>query len=406
LGHSWLRAGRLGLLLALLAGAIAWVIGADRAYGQGLGDSTLLADNAAAANPDLVVTTLQSPEGFRDRPYDVWLPPGFSMSVLAQGLNKPRFMAFDDAGNLLVGTNNSRIYRLAPEDGSIRPVASIDPILSKLEAPSNVAFYGGYMYVGESNQVSRFSYGADGSMGPQEVVVPDLPGDGNHTTRTLAFGPDGRMYVAVGSSCNICDETDDRRAAVLSYNPDGSDYQRVANGMRNPVGLAFQPGTGLLWATVNERDDQGNEIPPDLVTVVWPGANYGWPNCQPPNATPQTPGAACDGITPPTVGIQAHSAPLGLTFYSGSQFPADYVGDLFVVQHGSWNRQPPAAPKIMRVHFENGQPVSVNDFATGWQDELNKRWGRPVGVITAPDGSLIVSDDDAGLLYRITYTGS
>jgi glucose/arabinose dehydrogenase len=211
--------------------------------------------------------------------------------------------------------------------------------------------------------------------------------------------------VSVGSSCNLCDESDERRAAILRFNADGSAYARFAHGLRNAVGLAIQPSTGLLWATVNERDNQGNEIPPDLVTIVRQGENFGWPGCQPPEARPQSGGRDCSNITPPTVGIQAHSAPLGLNFYTGQQFPADYGEDLFVVQHGSWNRQPPAAPKVMRIDFDGGRPVNVQDFTTGWQRQDGSRWGRPAGVVVAPDGSLIVSDDQAGALYRISFSG-
>jgi glucose/arabinose dehydrogenase len=273
-----------------------------------------------------------------------------------------------------------------------------------LNAPSNVALFNGHLYVGETNAISRYTYDPASQVGAREVVVSDLPTEG-HSTRTIAFGPDQLMYVGIGSSCNICTETDPRRAAVSRYAPDGTGYQRFAYGTRNPVGLAFQPGTGLLWATVNERDNQGNEIPPDLVTILRQNQNFGWPNCQPPDATPQTAGADCSGITPPTIGIQAHSAPLGLAFYTGQQFPGDYANDLFVAQHGSWNRTPPAEPKLLRVHFNGSQPVSARDFATGWQAADGSRSGRPAGVVVAPDGSLIVSDDQAGVLYRIAYTG-
>ena len=141
------------------------------------------------------------------------------------------------------------------------------------------------------------------------------------------------------------------------------------------------------------------------MTIIQQGADYGWPGCQPPNGRPQEGGEDCSGVTPPTVGIQAHSAPLGLAFYPGGPFPADYTGDLFVVQHGSWNRQPPAAPKLLWIDFQAGQPVGAHDFATGWQLGDDSRWGRPAGVVVAPDGSLIVSDDQAGLLYRISYGG-
>lgn len=184
-------------------------------------------------------------------------------------------------------------------------------------------------------------------------------------TRTVAFGDDGKLFVAIGSSCNICVETDDRRAAIMRYDADGANGERFAWGLRNPVGLAFEPDTNTLWATVNERDNQGNEIPPDLVTIVTEGANYGWPDCQPPDATPQEPGADCTGITPPTVGIQAHSAPLGLAFSTGDQFPDAWQSGIFVVQHGSWNRQPPAEPKLIYITLDNGAPTAVTDFATG-----------------------------------------
>jgi glucose/arabinose dehydrogenase len=156
---------------------------------------------------------------------------------------------------------------------------------------------------------------------------------------------------------------------------------------------------------VNERDNQGNDKPPDLVTVVRQGEDFGWSGCQPPNATPQEPGRQCSGITAPTIAIQAHAAALGLTFYTGALFPTAYRGDLFVARHGSWNRQPPTPPMILRIHFDGNRPVSLQNFATGWQLSDASRWGRPAGLIVAPDGSLIISDDQAGVLYRIEYPG-
>jgi glucose/arabinose dehydrogenase len=312
-------------------------------------------------------------------------------------------MAFDPAGNLLVGTRASAVYRYPASGGTIAPAATPPaPLLTGLNQPTSVAFHAGWLYVGETTRITRYRYDPAGPLGAPEVVVPDLP-EGGHNTRTVSFGPDGKLYVAVGSSCNLCDESDERRAAVLRYEPDGSGYRRVASGLRNPVGLSFQPGTGALWAAVNERDRQGNEIPPDLVTRVAEGANYGWPNCLPPDATPQEAGASCAGITAPTIAIQAHSAPLGLAFAQRLALPAPYREGLFVAQHGSWNRTPPTAPKLLHVAFDaQGNPIGVKDFVSGWQDGSGARWGRPVGVVPAPDGSLIVSDDQGGLLFRIT----
>lgn len=375
------------------------------------GATAFVVNNAAtAANADdLVQTALNMPPGFNVNveAHSLLAPGGFSVSLVGAGLKSPRFMAFDDGGNLLVAAAGAgAVYRYPAAAGAIDPAPTPPaPLISGLDAPSNLALWGGYLYVGETTAISRYAYdAASGGVGGREVVVPDLPA-GGHSTRTVVFGPDASMYVSVGSSCNICDESDPRRAAVLRFSPEGEGYERFAWGLRNAVGLAIQPGSGLLWATVNERDNQGNETPPDLVTTVSEGKNYGWPGCMPPDARPQSPDRDCSDVTPPTVGIQAHSAPLGLGFYTGQAFPADYANDLFVVQHGSWNRQPPAAPKLLRIHFDGDQPVSARDFVSGWQFADGTRWGRPAGIVVAPDGSLIVSDDQSGLLYRVTFTG-
>jgi glucose/arabinose dehydrogenase len=391
---------RASLLVLVLLLSLAFTFAQDAS-------PVLLADNAAtAANAsDLAPVSVAAPDGFGFQSHQLWAPPGFSVSVVAAGLKQPRFMAFDPAGNLLLADAGSgNVYRYPAANGSIAPSpAPPEPLLRGLNAPSNVALWDGDLYVGETTAVARYAYDpASGSLGQRQVVVPDLPA-GGHSTRTVVFGPDGTLYVSVGSSCNICDESDARRAAILSFAPDGSGFQRFAWGLRNAVGLAIQPDTGQLWATVNERDNQGNEIPPDLVTIVGSGQNFGWPACQPPFAQPQSPGLDCSGITPPTIGIQAHSAPLGLTFYTGGAFPGDYANDLFVVQHGSWNREPPAEPKLLRIHFADSQPVVAQDFLKGFQDAQGSRWGRPAGVVVAPDGSLIVSDDQAGSLYRVHF---
>ena len=362
----------------------------------------LVVDDSTTANDALVQITVEDPGGFLAADQTLSAPEGATISVLAGDLERPRFMAFDDAGNLLVADMSAGdIYRYPYSNGT---VGERETILTGLNRPSNVALFAAesstYLYVGEEHQISRYLYSIDGPAGDQEIVIPNLP-QGGHNTRTVAFGPDGMLYLAVGSSCNICDESDEIRATISRAEPDGSNLEIIAAGLRNPVGLAFQPGTDLLWATVNERDNQGNEIPPDLVTIVSEGANYGWPDCFP-AVEGLNEADTCESVEPPTVAIQAHAAPLGLAFLDGTDVPESYSGDLVVALHGSWNRQPPAAPRLLLVEFEDGVPVGATDLVTGWQDESGNRSGRPAGVVVAPDGSMIVSDDASGLLFRVT----
>jgi glucose/arabinose dehydrogenase len=389
------------ILALLLTGVTPFAL--DQSIATAQDGPALVVDDAATANPELVEVEVADPADFDVSGTTLQVPPGYSVSVVAAGLGDPRFMDVDTAGNLLVGTARQGIvYRFPFTEGQL---GEPEVLISGLEQPASVALFaaddGEYLYVGETTQVSRFRYNPAGPVADQEVIIPDLP-TGGHRTRTVAFGPDGMLYLAVGSSCNICLEEEPLRATVSRANPDGSDLEIIATGLRNPVGLDFQPESGVLWATVNERDNEGNEIPPDLVTIVEEGANYGWPQCMPPAATPHESGADCSGVTPPTIGIQAHSAPLGLAFLEGEGVPSDLDDDLIVVQHGSWNREPPAAPKLLLIDFEDGQPIGARDFVSGWQDASGERWGRPAGVIVAPDGSIIVSDDTNGLLYRIS----
>ena len=398
------RLTRLAPLLGLLIAGIP-PFTADHLAASAQEAPVLVVDDAGTANPELVEIDVADPAGFGVSGQTLQVPPGYAVSVVAAGLGGPRFMAFDDADNLIVGAARQGVVYRFPFLAADGRLGEPEVLAAGLRQPASVAIFtaddGQYLYVGEISQVSRFPYDPSGPVGDQEIIIPNLP-TGGHRTRTVAFGPDEMLYLAVGSSCNICLEEEPIRATVSRANPDGSDLEIIATGLRNPVGLDFQPGTDLLWATVNERDNQGNEIPPDLVTIVDEGANYGWPQCLPPDATPQEPGADCSGVSPPTVAIQAHSAPLGLAFLDGDEVPAELSGDLIVAQHGSWNREPPAAPKLLLIDFEDGVPVAARDFATGWQDASGERWGRPAGVVVAPDGSLIVSDDENGLLYRIS----
>jgi glucose/arabinose dehydrogenase len=215
------------------------------------------------------------------------------------------------------------------------------------------------------------------------------------------------LFVSVGSSCNVCDEDDDRRAAIMHYEPDGRNGRVYAKGLRNAVGITIRPGTDELWATNNGRDFLGDDLPPETIYLVQDGEDYGWPRCHSGRIVDPDFGYpnACQGVAVPAVEMQAHSAPLGLEFYSGDQFPQEYHGDLFVAFHGSWNRSQPVGYKIVRIPMQGDTYGPVEDFAVGWLAD-GSSWGRPVDIITGPDGSLFVSDDSGGRIYRIFFNGT
>ena len=329
---------------------------------------------------------------------------GFTVEVYAEGLSGARFMVLGPDGvPYLSLTREGKVVKLPDANGDGRADTAIT-VAQGLDAPHGLAFRGDTLYVAETNRVIRF---VPGVAAPQ-VVVPDLPHGGGHFTRTIVFGPsDGKLYVSVGSSCNICDERDPRRAAVLRYNPDGSGAEIFARGLRNSVGLAFDPATGELWGTNNDRDLLGDDLPPDRINVLQRGGDYGWPRCYlPGHPNPEYPGADCDHLAPPGITFQAHSAPLGIAFSTGSQFPPAYRGGAFVAFHGSWNRSVPTGYKVVYVRQQDGRPVAITDFITGFlAGGANSEWARPVGFVVLGDGSLLVSDDYGGRVFRVRYVG-
>ena len=338
------------------------------------------------------------------------LPPGFRIGVFAHRLAGARFMTLDPTGTVLLTVPSAgRVVALPDADGDGRADAIVT-VVKGLDHPHGLAFRDGALHVAEVGRVLRFDYDAARRLASNlSVVVPDLPPGGSHWTRTIAFDRAGALLISVGSSCNVCREADGRRGAVLRHDADGRNGRIFASGLRNAVGLAVHPASGALWATVNERDWRGDDLPPDLVTEVRDGAFYGWPDCFTvagrPRADPDSPRAECGRVTPPSVEIQAHSAPLGLAFYTGRQFPAEYHGDLFVAYHGSWNRRVPTGYKVVRVRFRDGRPEGpVEDFATGWSRD-GVVIGRPVDVLVARDGALLVSDDAGGRVWRISVGG-
>ena len=337
------------------------------------------------------------------------LPPGFTISVFASGFDRARFMSVDPRGTLLLSDPSAgKVFALpdADRDGKADRVVEV---VGGLSRPHGLAFQDGKLLVGDSDRLLRFTYDpATMRASAPEVLVAGLPRGGNHPFKTVIVGPDRRLYVSVGSSCNVCEERDPRRAAILRYNSDGSGERIVATGIRNAVGIAFHPVTGRLWATINERDWQGDDVPPDYISEIVEGGFYGWPYCYVqerkvhPDSEYRNPDA-CARTTLPTLEIQAHSAPIGLAFYTGRQFPEEYRGDLFVVYQGSWNRSVPTGYKLVRVRMKDGKPQGIEDFATGWL-QGGRTYANLVDVVVGSDGSLYLSDQRGGVIYRISYS--
>ena len=344
-------------------------------------------------------------------PEPLALPAGFVISIYAEGLSGPRMMALDANGVLYVAERGARrIVRLPDVDGD-GVADGILPVAVGLNAPSSIAFApDGSLYVGETTRVLRLSDpDASGSYGVSQVIVSGLP-EGGHNTRTLLFSADGAtLFVSVGSSCNVCEERDPRRAAVVAYTPMGEGERIYAGGLRNAVGLALRPGTAELWVTNNGRDWLGDDQPPETIYLIQAGDDAGWPRCHSGRIVDPEYGyeGACEGVLSPMVEMQAHTAPLGLTFYAGAAFPEEYQGDLFVALHGSWNRSRPVGYQVIRVPVdETGRAMPAVDFVTGWLREDGTQWGRPVDVLTGADGSLFISDDGGGRIYRVFYAGA
>jgi glucose/arabinose dehydrogenase len=309
------------------------------------------------------------------------------------------------------------VYATQPSSGRVIRLADAnhdgfadgtDVVVTGLRQPHGLAFHKGALWVANTDGVVRVPMGANGLASGAPAYVNTYSGGSGHWTRTIVFGPDSAMYVAVGSSCNLCVETSTDRAAVLRFNEDGSGKRVYASGLRNAVGIAIHPTTGALWVSQNERDNltpEHEDLPPEELNILADGGDYGWPYCYG-NRVPNPEyhdAARCARTIPPALALQAHSAPLGLSFLSrATTFPAEYRGDLLVAYHGSWNRDVPTGAKVVRVHVSGGRPTGVEDFITGWQTANGRRWGRPVDVVVAADGSVLVSDDAAGAIYRVS----
>jgi glucose/arabinose dehydrogenase len=341
-------------------------------------------------------------------PHPLYVPDGFEVTLFAKLPGRTRFMAFSPQGVLHVAVPEAgvgAVMALPDEDGDGRADV-VDVVANELVRPHDIEFHEGALWVAQQDAVLRLSEpDPTGYFTERETVIGDLPTGGNHWTRTIGFGPDGGLYLSIGSSCNVCVEEDERRAAITRYEPDGTAPRVFAAGMRNAVDFVWNE-RGELVATNNGRDELGDDIPPDTVYITLGGEDFGWPRCHagripdPEFGDPN----ACDGVAQPAFELPAHSAPLGLAFYDGAQFPAGYSGDLLVALHGSFDRAEKVGYKVVRLHVEDGRPVAMEDFITGWL-RSNSAWGRPVDVVTGPDGAVYISDDFFDAVYRVTYGG-
>lgn len=337
------------------------------------------------------------------------LPAGFSIEVFAE-VDNARSLAISPSGAIFVGNRNGdKVYAVKDTDGDFKADKKW-VIASGLNMPNGVAFKDGDLYVAEVSRITKYvDIESKLDSPPKPVVVYDqYPTETHHGWKYIAFGPDGKLYVPVGAPCNICDPEDEIYASITRINPDGSGKEVYTHGVRNTVGFTWHPITKELWFTDNGRDMMGDDIPPcELNYAPKKDMHFGYPYCH--GGTIQDPEFGkkrkCDEFTAPAQNLGAHVAPLGLKFCTGTMFPEEYRNNLFVAEHGSWNRSKKSGYKISYISIEgNTTATSYETFASGWMDDATQKvWGRPVDVLMLPDGSMLVSDDHANVIYRISY---
>lgn len=337
------------------------------------------------------------------------LPPGFAIDIFAE-VENARSLAMSSSGIIFVGSRNGdKVYAVKDEDGDFKADKKW-VIASGLNMPNGVAFYKGDLYIAETTKISKIK-NIESSLadpGPLEVVFDKYPNQDGHQWKYIAFGPDNKLYVPVGAPCNICDPEDEIYASITRINPDGSGMEVYAEGIRNSVGFTWHPETKALWFTDNGRDMLGDETPHcELNVATKKGQHFGYPYChegsiKDPDFGNKKP---CSDFVGPVQKMGPHTAPLGLKFYTGDQFPSRYRNNLIVARHGSWNRSKKIGYDLQLVKIDgNNKSAGMETFASGWLDDASqKRWGRPVDVLQLQDGSILVSDDFANVIYRISY---
>jgi glucose/arabinose dehydrogenase len=338
------------------------------------------------------------------------VPAGFTINVFASKFKVPRWLTVAPNGDIFLADTGAGEIVILRDPQNSGGATVRENFAEGLRRPFGIAFHGDYVYVGQMKELVRFKYDPKTSkrLGEAEHLL-DLPG-GGHETRSVVFSKDGKhVLIGVGSESNVSPGEEPMRAAISICDPDGKNARQFATGLRNPVGLALEPVTGEVWTSVNERDELGDNLPPDYLTSVKDGGFYGWPYSYigdnvDARVKPQRPDLVAKAIVPDVL-LGAHVAPLQFAFYTGTQFPEKYRGGAFVAEHGSWNRSTRSGYQVAFVAFKEGQPsADPVPFMTGLVPDpsSNAVYGRPVGVTTAPDGSLLVSDDGAGVIYRIS----
>ncbi|MGY8564503.1 YbhB/YbcL family Raf kinase inhibitor-like protein [Paracidovorax citrulli] len=372
------------------------------------GDGTDVPARVNTFKPDKVPAT-------NERIAALQVPQGFEVKTLANDLKNIRIITVAPNGDLYVSRREQGdvlLLRDANEDGVLDEAPRA---VTHRPNVHGLAIGDGQLYMATATEVFRGPINPDGSLGAVERIINDLPDGGQHPNRTMAFGPDGMLYISVGSSCNACNETNPEHATLLRATPDGKTRTIFASGLRNTIGFAWDPKTGELWGMDHGIDFLGDDVQPEELNHIVKGKQYGWPHIwgkdgQNPQSTPPgeiTKAEWAQMSEPMVIGYTAHAAPMQMVFYTGNQFPAEYRGDAFVAMRGSWNRKPASGYEVVRVRFRNGQPTAFEPFLTGFLVDGGQRHvARPVGLGVTRGGALLVGDDANGTLYRVSYKGT
>lgn len=340
------------------------------------------------------------------------VPEGFQIRPLAGGLKNPRIIAVAPDGRIYVSRRDQGDVLMLEDQDENGDLDAAPKVVFTRPGAHGLAVANGMLYVATVNDVYRAPIRPDGTLGEEERIINDLPDGGQHPNRTLAFGPDGMLYISVGSSCNACNETNPEHATLLRSSPDGKSRAIFASGLRNTIGFAWDPASGELWGMDHGIDYLGDEQQPEELNRIAKGKQYGWPhiwgkNGENPQSTP--PGMITKKqwaamSEPMVVGYTAHAAPMQMVFYTGEQFPATYRGDALVTMRGSWNRKPASGYEVVRVNYQNGTPTGIEPFVTGFLvDEGRAHIARPVGLAVTKGGAVLVGDDANGVIYRVSY---